>query len=188
MGSIPTESSTFSPSRATLPYMSQERLDRFFLECGGLHDMVSPDGLVTAHEYLRLLKVARQYRKWCYESLDGPMIDGYIRIPRTKTDLELFMDGEKLKIGSEPNVFVLSEKFSVSGNATGVWLFDDLKKKSGLVARISQHGSWTKLPTGEIKVKTKTEPGDWEAFLATCLTHYGVEIPTGLKPKFLEGA
>jgi hypothetical protein len=169
--------------------MSQERLDRFFLECKVLHEIVAPNGLVAAHEYLRLLKVARQYRKACHEFLDGPMVDEYIRIPRTKTDLELFMDGERIniKIGGEPNVFILSDKFSVSGNATGVWLFDDMQKKSsGLVARISQHGSWTRLPTGEIKVKTKTEPGDWDAFLATCRTHYGVEIPANLKPQFLE--
>lgn len=66
-----------------------EKINKFFKECAALHAMVEPTGFVSAQDFNRVLKVAKQYRKWVHECLDGEMIDGHIRIPRLKKQNEL---------------------------------------------------------------------------------------------------
>lgn len=69
-----------------------DKMDEVFKECSALLAMAEPNGSVSVQDYKRVLSLAKQYRKWCHECLDGQVIDGYIRVPRLKTQAALWLE------------------------------------------------------------------------------------------------
>jgi len=72
---------------------TKKNMTRFFKECALLSTMVKPSGAVSAQDYDRLLKVAKQYRKLAHKFCTTPKeieeLDAKIKTSKLKTVAQL---------------------------------------------------------------------------------------------------